>query len=180
MDDWTYPATWKVGDTLDADTLNTRIRDPNGIILRRPLTVATSTSNQTMPTSGHGNTVVTFNNIIQDDDGMVLQNTPMSDFYAQRTGTYQVWYNLGVNALAAATSVMTAIAVNGSALLWENQVRIEAFSGTFFSISTSGLVYCTAGEYIEFQAWNGSATTTMTIAAVNNTPRIAIMWLGPQ
>jgi len=180
MDTWTYPTTWKVGDTLDADTLNARIRDQNKILLKRPLTVMTMSADQTVPVSGSGNYVLQWDTIVNDDDGMVIEDTPMSDFYAHRAGTYQVWLNVGFNGLSAADTVMACATVNGSARRWDNQYRMEAFSGVFFPLSTSGLIFLKVGEFIEFQAWNGSGSSTVTIpGGLNNTPRAAIMWLGP-
>ena len=179
MDQWDFPATWKVGDTLNADTLNSRIRDQNNLLLTRPLTVATMSANQTVPVAGSGNHVVTWDTIVQDDDGMVLESTPMSNFYAQRAGTYQFWLNVGFNGLAAADTVMGCVTLNGTDRRWENQYRMEAFSGTFYPISTTGIVSMKIGEFLQFQTWQSSASTVTMPGATNNTPRACIMWQGP-
>lgn len=177
MNIWSYPATWKVGDTLNASNLNTRIRDQNTVLLRRPLTVAHVSANFSIKVAGSGNTNVSFDTVDQDDDGMVIQTLPTTDFYVQRAGTYQVWWNVTFASQAAATDCMAGLLINGTATRWQVQGRIPGFNGTGFSHSLSATMFLAVGETITPQVWNGSATT-MTCQAVNNTPRIEIMWLG--
>lgn len=178
MNIWTYPPTWKVGDTLNAANLNTRIRDQNTVLLRRPLTVAHASANSTIKVSGSGNTNLSFDTIDQDDDGMVIQTLPTTDFYVQRAGTYQIWFNVTFATLSTATDCMSGLLINNANTRWQVQGRIPGFSGTGFSHSFSAVMFFSVGEIITPQVWNGNATTTMTCAAVNNTPRIQIMWLG--
>lgn len=178
MNIWTYPPTWKVGETLNAANLNTRIRDQNTVLLRRPLTAAHSTTTLSIPTSGHGNTNLTFDTIDQDDDGMVVQTTPVTDFYIQRAGTYQVWLNVTFSAPATATDCMSGLLLNQTNTRWQIQGRIPGFAGTGFSHSLSATLFLSVGEVITAQVWNGSATATLGTQAVNNTPSIQIMWLG--
>lgn len=179
MDVFQYPKTWSVGDKLNADNLNTWVRDQNKILLRRPLTVANSTVNQTIPTSGHGNYVVTFDNIIQDDDGMVLEDTPVTDFYAQRAGTYQVWASLDFVSLSVQNTVMMTLAINGTNLLYRQQHTCAAATGLDVGMCVGGTFFMGVGEYLELQAWNSSGSSTQTLKSLNQSPRLCIMWLGP-
>lgn len=175
---WNYPATWHVGDTLNAANLNTRLGDQNTVLLRRPLTVAHVSTGSSIVTSGHGNTNLLFDVIDQDDDGMAIQTLPTSDFYVQRAGTYQIWLNVTFNGPAAAQDCMTGIMLNGGNTRWQIQGRIPGFSGADFCHSISGMLFLNVGEYITPQVWNGSATVTLGVKNNNNTPRIQIMWLG--
>lgn len=183
MDGWHYPDTWAVGDKLDADTLNTRIHDQNAVLLRRPITVATYTGgDQTIPTSGHGNYVVQFDTIIQDDDGMCLEDTPVTDFYAQREGSYQVWANGSYINPSSASTYMLCIAINGSTLRYRSQHRMAGFgtaAADTFGNSTSGIVFLNVGDTIEIQTWSQLTGTNLLLKGNNNCPRVAIMWLGP-
>lgn len=178
MNVWSYPSTWHVGDTLNAATMNARIRDQNTILLRRPLTVAHVSSNFNIKVSGSGNTNVSFDVVDQDDDGMVIQTLPTTDFYVQRAGTYQIWFNVTFGTLSAATDCMSGLLINGANTRWQVQGRIPGFNGTGFSHSLSAMIFLSEGETITPQVWNGNATTVMACQAVNNTPRIQIMWLG--
>ena len=175
---WNYPATWHVGDTLNAANLNTRIGDQNTVLLRRPLTVAHMSGAVSITTSGHGNTNLMFDVVDQDDDGMVIQTLPTSDFYVQRAGTYQIWLNVTFSGPATATDCMSGIMLNNVNTRWQVQGRIPGFAGTGFSHSISGMLFLNVGEIITPQVWNGSATVNLNTQAVNNTPRIQIMWLG--
>ena len=182
MDNWNYPETWKVGDTLDADTLNRRIRDQNKVLLRRPLTVATHSSDQNVPTSGHGNYPIQFDTIIQDDDGMVLEDTPVTDFYAQREGCYQVWANVEyINPSGAATH-MLSLSINGTTLRYRMQHRMGGWgtaASDAFANSVSGIIYLNVGEFLQVQAWSSLTASNLVIKSANNCPRVAMMWLGP-
>ena len=180
MDGWTYPESWKVGDSLDADTLNSRIRDQNIVLLRRPLLVAHSSANQTNATNSWHS--VTFDTIDQDDDGMVLDDTPVTDFYAQRTGIYQVWANVDYRNPAGANTYSLALWLNGdsSFILYRQQKRMGGFSSTTdFGHSLNGIVALGVGDYIQLRSWNGSGTDVLNLTATNNCPRICIMWVGP-
>ena len=123
MDGWKYPESWKVGDKLDAATLNTRIRDQNIVLLKRPLTVAHSSVDQTSPiTSWHA---VTFNTIDNDDDGMSQEVLPTTNFYAQRPGIYQVWANVDYRTPGGANTYALALWLNGNSsfILYRQQKR---------------------------------------------------------
>jgi hypothetical protein len=179
MDQWTYPETWKVGDTLDADTLNSRIRDQNNVLLRRPLLVAHSTSNQSGATNAW--TTLTFNTIDNDDDGMAIETSPYSNFYAHRPGIYQVWANVDFRNPAGANTYALAIWLNGSSsfLLYRQQKRMGGFGSTVdFGHSLEGIVALGVGDYVQLNVWNGSSTDALTVQATNSCPRICIMWLG--
>lgn len=177
MDVWNYPETWKVGDTLNADTLNSRLRDQNNILLRRPLTVATMSATQTW---GSGNLTMGWDTIVQDDDGMVLGDaSPTTLFYAQRQGTYRIWCTVSITTLSTAQVVALTAVFNG-VTLYQNECRMEARSGLPFMMNVSGLVTMSPGESLKMLAWNGLGTSTLTLQTANNAPSLAIMWLGPQ
>jgi hypothetical protein len=178
MQVWSYPTTWKVGDTLNAANMNTRIGDQNTVLLRRPLLVAhNSIAGPAIKVAGSGNTNLSFDTVDQDDDGMVIQTLPTTDFYVQRAGTYQVWLNVTFSGPAAATDCMSGFCLNNGPFRWQVQGRIPGFSGTGFSHSISGTMFLNVGEIITPQVWNGAAVT-LNMQAVNNTPRVQIMWLG--
>jgi len=180
MDGWKYPESWKVGDKLDAATLNTRIRDQNIVLLKRPLTVAHSSVDQTSPiTSWHA---VTFNTIDNDDDGMSQEVLPTTNFYAQRPGIYQVWANVDYRTPGGANTYALALWLNGNSsfILYRQQKRYGGFGATIdFAHSLSGIVALGVGDYIQLNSWNGSGVDILTLSALNNCPRICIMWLGP-
>lgn len=180
MDGWKYPESWKVGDKLDAATLNSRIRDQNIVLLRRPLLVAHSSVNQSSPISSWH--AVTFDTIDQDDDGMVQETTPTTNFYAQRPGIYQVWANVDYRTPGGANTNALAIWLNGdsSFILYRQQKRYGGFGATIdFAHSLEGIVALGVGDYIQLNSWNGSGVDILTLQAINNCPRICIMWLGP-
>ena len=177
MNIWSYPTTWKVGDTLNAANLNSRLRDQNTILLRRPLTVAHVSANFSIKVAGSGNTNVLFDTVDQDDDGMIIQTLPTSDFYVQRAGTYQIWWNVSYATQAGANDAMSGLLIDNTVTRWQVQGRLPGFNGTAFSHSMSCTLFLSVGQIITPQVWNGSAST-LTCLATNNTPRIQIMWLG--
>lgn len=178
MRDWQYPETWQVGDSLDAETLNRRIRDQHDILLRRPLTVVHSTADQSLPDST--DVMLSFNTIDQDDDGMCVTATPVSEFYVQRDGTYQIWHStMALGNGIAGTCWDSAIWVSGttSARRWDLESTFTNVSNKEFCHAITGTIYMVAGEYIYVTAWQNTGGT-VTLQAALNTPRIAIMWLG--
>ncbi|MGH7240490.1 MAG: hypothetical protein ACREHG_10580 [Candidatus Saccharimonadales bacterium] len=180
MDVWNFPVTWQVGDLLDADTLNARIRDQNNILLRRPLLAAHSTTNQSGATSSW--TSVTFDTIDNDDDGMALEATPVSDFYAQRAGVYQVWANVDFRNPGGGNTYALALWLNGlsSNIEYRQQKRMGGFGTTIdFGHSLNGIIFLGVGDFVELRYWNGSGTDVLNVQATNNCPSIRILWLGP-
>lgn len=176
MDVFNLPDTWKVGDTLNADTLNTRIRDQNNILLRRPLTVATMSTTQSW---GSGNLTLGWDTIVQDDDGMVLGDaSPTTQFFAQRAGSYRFWCSIGITPLATQQGVALTALVNG-VTIFQNTYRMEARTTLPMFLNCTGLVSMSPGETFKMFAFNSLGTSTLTIQNTNNTPSIAIMWLGP-
>ena len=174
------PQRWRVGDTLNAATLNERIRDQNVVLLRRPLTVAHATSNQTIAANGASVPIV-FDTIDQDDDGMAISSGSVSDFYCQRTGTYQVWFSITIATLSAATYYSAGLMIDTATTAagrWVAATRMPGFNGTGFSRAISATLFMSAGETITPVVTNGNTTTAITCAATNSTPRIALMWMG--
>jgi hypothetical protein len=139
--------------------------------------VASSTVNQTIPTAGHGNTNVNFDTIEKDDDGMVMQTGTVTDFYAQRAGTYRVWFNVQLGTPSTATSCMAGFLVNGTDQRWQVQRRFPGWNGLGLPTSIAATFFMNVGEYITPQVWNGGASTVNLVAS-NKTPRLCIMWLG--
>jgi hypothetical protein len=175
VDLWQYPSTWKVGDKLDADTLNDRVRDKNNLLLRKPLTFATMSASQAW---GSGNLTLGWDTIVQDDDGMVLGDaSPTTQFYAQRTGTYRFWCAIAVTSLATAQGVALTTLVNG-VTVFQNAYRMEARSGLPFMLNNTGLLTMSAGESLKMFAFNALGTSTLTITPANNSPYVAFMWMG--
>lgn len=177
MDVWNYPTTWRVGDVLSADNLNTRLRDQNNLLLRRPLTFATMSVSQNMPTAS--NTTLGWDTIVQDDDGMVVGDAATTTtFYAQRYGAYRFWCGIAITTTAAIQVVALTTQINNTTY-FQNFNRMEARSGLPYMLNDTGIVTMSPGETFQMLAWNGLATSALTIPAFNNNvPYIAIMWLG--
>lgn len=174
------PQTWRVGDTLNAATLNERVRDQNAVLLRRPLTQAHSSVSQSIPHTS-GVFPMTFDTIDNDDDGMVISTTPVSDFYVQRAGTYQVWLNVTASTLAAASDFTTGLLLDTAGVAvsrWVVATRFPGFSGQAFSHALTATLFLSVGETITPFCSNDNATTAVVIPFTNNTPTIQIMWMG--
>lgn len=181
MPEWIYPETWQVGDDLNADTLNRRVRDQNITLLRRPMLVARMTASQSLVQST--NQPLTWNTIDVDDDGMALDNTGgvYTDFYAQREGTYQVWLNVGMQGNGSGGGEwQTSIWLNGSTTRrWDLQSGTVTTSGKLWYHSQTGIVSVGQGETITARTFASAGTTNITIpGSSNGTPRLVIMWLG--
>lgn len=176
--DWLYPETWQVGDTLDANTLNRRVRDQNTVLLRRPMFIAHSASAQTIATAT--DTVISFDTIDVDDDGMAMAGAPVTNITVQREGAYQFWLNTS-NGMTAATptNLQTSIWISNAtgSRRWDLQARGWGVASWSYCHSQSGLLFLNVGEYFTCHTYQDSGGNT-TMAAENNTPRIVVMWLG--
>jgi hypothetical protein len=173
--DWAYPETWNVGDRLDAETMNRRVRDQNTILLRRPMLVAHTTASQTVATAV--DTMLSWNTIDEDDDGWAAAGTPATRFYCQRDGTYQFWLNVtGQGNGVSGTTFQTSFWIN-DIRRWDVQTTFTPTSGKQFAHSTTGLIALVAGDNIKCGAWQNT-TANVTVPVVANSPRFAIMWLG--
>jgi hypothetical protein len=178
MAEWDFPVTWRVGDTLDAATLNARIRDPNIVLLRRPLTAVHNSADQT--STNAVDLTVSFDTIDNDDDGMVVTALPATRFVAQRSGTYQFWFNVTV--LGNGTtgqSLNTSVWINGDVnqRRWDCYTGLTATTGKQYCRSTTGMLFLAAGEYLTAQLYQNSAAVT-TVKALNGTPSFKLLWLG--
>ncbi|HEY5959978.1 MAG TPA: hypothetical protein VIV60_25670 [Polyangiaceae bacterium] len=175
MTDWIYPETWKVGDKLDDPTLNRRVRDQTSLLLRKPLLVATHSIDQAI--SATTNTSLSFDTIVQDDDGMAITASPYTSFTAQREGTYQVWFSGLVHGPGAFADLDTCLIVNGTVnnRRWDSQARIIDNAAVNFAHNLSGVVFLFAGDTVGINVWS---TATVTFYATLGTPRFACMWLG--
>ena len=170
------PETWLVGDELDANTLNRRIRDQMTVLLRRPLTVLTNSATQTLTTGT--NTTITWDTIVQDDDGMAASSTPVSNIYAQREGTYQFWFNITyANNGTVPQTLQSSIWINNSSTTrrWDYQSR--GSSVIEHVRCSSGIVFLNAGEFFTAHGYQNTGAN-MTTKIVSNTPSLIVMWLG--
>lgn len=183
MPDWTYPETWQVGDTFDANTLNRRVRDQTSILLRRPLFVAHQSAALTLV---NGDNAVTFDTIDVDDDGMAMtgstgvQSPPVTNIYAQREGTYQIWYNTTFTGNGTACPNISAsiwITNNSGTRRWDYQAKGHTTSGQYLCRSVTGTISLNVGEYFTARCFQNTGAN-MTMPVINNTPRIVVMWLG--
>jgi hypothetical protein len=176
MADWTYPETWQVGDNLDANTLNRRVRDQTTTLLRRPLMVAHNASAFTLPTGS--DTRLTFDTIDVDDDGMAMGGTPVTDFYVQREGTYQIWCNVEANGNGTAAPIFrVGLLLSATYRRWDVITKLHSNSGVGFTSSTNGTAILSVGERVGVVMYQNSGFN-VTVAAINNAPRLVIMWLG--
>ena len=178
MAEWLYPETWAVGDNMDANTLNRRIRDQFGILLRRPLLVAHNSADQAVSTSS--DTAISFDTIDNDDDGMAITGTPATKFYVQRDGAYQFWLNVTmVGNGVGGTIFQTSVWINGTTAgrRWDMQATTTNINGKIYAHSQSGTVFMSAGEYLSAMSYQTTGAN-ITLQASNNSPRLALMWLG--
>ena len=176
--DWLPPETWQVGDTLDAATMNKRIRDQMTTLLRRPLTVLTNSATQSI--ANGTNTTITWDTITQDDDGMAMSGTPVSNIYAQREGTYQFWFNLTMASNGAASpTLLSSIWISNSSTLrrWDHQSKTPATADQVRC--SSGTIFLNAGEYFTAHVYQDSGSA-MNTKIISNTPSLIVMWLGVQ
>jgi len=174
--DWLPPETWQVGDTLDAATLNRRIRDQFTVLLRRPLTVLTASASQTVATGT--NTTITWDVITQDDDNMAMSGTPVSNIYAQREGTYQFWYNITFNSNGSTVNTLQTsvwLSNNSTTRRWDYQAR--AASSIESCRSVTGTMFLQSGEFFTAHAFQNSGAN-MTTRVANGTPSLIVMWQG--
>lgn len=174
--DWLPPETWQVGDTLNAETLNRRIRDQMTILLRRPLTVLTNAAPQVI-TSGT-NTTLTWDTITQDDDGMAMSGVPVSNIYAQREGTYQIWFNVTFASNGTAPNTLqSSIWLNNVAGTRRWDYQSKGSSTIDHCRCSSGTVFLNAGEFFTAHAYQDTGAN-MSTKIISGTPTLAVMWLG--
>jgi hypothetical protein len=179
--EWVYPETWKVGDLLDEETLNRRVRDQNALLLRRPLLIASCSAPITL---GVGDTPLTWTSVDVDDDGMCVTDVPATSFYVQRNGNYQIWLNITATGNGSACPTFrTGIVLNGIAPSSQSTRRWDVVSsgittnGLNFCHSLTGMVFLSAGEFFSVALFQASGIN-LTLPAVNGTPRLAVMWAG--
>jgi hypothetical protein len=113
---------------------------------------------------------------------MVQETLPTTNFYAQRPGIYHVWANVDYRNPGAANTYGLGLWLNGNSafLLYRQQKRDGGFGATVdFGHSLNGTVALGVGDYIQLNSWNGSGVDALTLSALNNCPRISILWLGP-
>ena len=173
--DWQYPETWSVGDNLDAETLNRRVRDQNTILLRRPMLIAHASADASQ---AGGSVTMSWDTIDKDTDGMVITDTPATTFYIQRDGTYAMFLTVTMAGNGSSCPTMLAgLNVNGSTRRWDEISGMSSTSGQQLIFCSQGMIFMSAGEYVQAWTYHNSASSE-TIKAVNNTPRLVIMWLG--
>jgi|SoimicMinimDraft_4_1059732.scaffolds.fasta_scaffold77238_2 hypothetical protein len=174
--DWLPPETWQVGDSMNAATLNRRIRDQMTILLRRPLTVLTNSAAQVIATGT--NTVITWDTITQDDDGMGMSGVPVSNIYAQREGTYQFWFNITFASNGTAPNTLqSSIWLNNNSATRRWDYQSKGSSATDHVRCSSGSVFLNAGEYFTAHVFQDTGAN-MSTKVISGTPSLAVMWLG--
>ena len=178
INDWEEPETWQAGDTLNADTWNRRIHDPISLMLRRPLMVARRTTDMTVAAS-YGYQVIGFDTIDIDDDSMAVGDSPYDTFVAQRSGAYHLWFSAPFIANGASGHpTLVRAQVNGIDVYWRTSGVVGAGSTMDHWRAASGEVSVFAGDVIKILAGNYT-TSTITVKAQFNAPRVAIMWKRP-
>jgi hypothetical protein len=178
MPDWTFAATWQVGDELNADNLNSRIMEPNTLLLRRPLTVLHSSVNLTI--ANNTTTLVSFDTIDQDDDGMVVTGLPANTFAIQRHGVYQIWFAGTYLSNAAAGDIDCNMIIDGvtASRRWDVCARMFGTpANTVVTKNMVGTIILNEGQTISITHWQDTGAS-MTVSAQENTPRVAIFWEG--
>lgn len=178
MPDWTFAPTWQVGDKLNADTLNTRIAEPNTLLLRRPLTILHSSVNLSI--ANNSTTLVAFDTIDQDDDNMVVTDLPANTFAIQRHGVYQIWFAGTYLSNGTAGDIDCNIIIDGltASRRWDVCARFYGSpAGTVVTKNMVGTIILNEGQTISITHWQDTGSA-VTVSAQENTPRVAIMWEG--
>lgn len=176
--DFTRPETWRVGDTIDAETWERRVHDPLRFMLRRPLLVARRTTNLTV-TASTGQQSLPFDTVDQDDDGMVTTDLPTSIFYAQRSGIYSLWFSAPfIGNGANGRTVGVRALVNGNNYQTRETVTVGTTVGQDHFRAATGDVVLTEGDSIEIVCAN-FLTTNITVQAIFNAPRVCILYKRP-
>ena len=153
---WESPATWAVGDPVNADTWTERVYNPLSLLLRRPLTVATQSADTTVGTATSDN-IFTFDTLVQDDDGMMIDDSAstFSEFYAQRDGLFAVYMSAPfVSNTAVNKSCKVAIWVNSSTTFAREGPVIHPTSGRYDWRAVNGNVSLTEGDYVQIKVDN--------------------------
>jgi hypothetical protein len=174
--DWIPPETWHVGDDLDAATLNRRVRDQMTILLQRPLTVLTNSATQSITTNT--NTAITWDTITQDDDGMAMSGTPVTNIYAQREGTYQVWLNVTFASNGTAPNLLqSSIWLNNASATRRWDFQSKGSGSVDYVRCSTGTFFLNAGEFFTAHTFQDSGSNMLT-KIISNTPSLIVMWLG--
>lgn len=183
MPEWSYPETWGVGDELNADLLNRRVRDQTSLLLRKPMLVARMTAVQTIPNAS--GTALKWDTIDQDDDGLALDNTggTYSDFYIQREGMYQFWLNIAMTGSGGGTAAPiweTQMFINGNTRRYDQQMSTTKTSGQTWYHSHTGTISLAQSETLTTRTYQdtGANVSLPGNASTNGVPRLVIMWLG--
>jgi hypothetical protein len=175
--DWVTPATWQVGDTIDAATWITRVYNPISLLLRRPIMVAHNSADQTVSAGGSIN--VSFDTVDNDDDGIIVSGLPATSFVFQRSGAYHIWWSLPfMGSGSAGASCKSQVNINGAfAYSRESQVVGTSTSSDQWR-GGQGEISVFAGDVLTLQGFNATASI-ITIKAAFNAPRLVIMWKRP-
>ena len=182
LKDFQEPVSWAVGETISADLWTERVHEPISLLLRRPLTIARRTADQSIPAGG-ADTLINWQVADIDSDGMIIDDTasPWTLFYAQRDGVYSVYVALPFesNTDNGIRTNLIDIYINGV-----QQCRKEA--AVFGSGSTqdnwrslNADINLSEGDTLSFTAKNTNGTFALNIKAQFNAPRAVIMWKRP-
>jgi hypothetical protein len=177
---WEPPATWAVGDVIDADTWEERVYNPISLLLRRPLFVATLSTDSTVAGSTQDQ-IMSFDTLVHDDDGMLIDDgaASFSEFYAQRDGIFAVYAQAPfVGNGSHDASCKVAIWVNSNALYAREAPVVGTSSNQDHWRAVNGDVSLTEGDYVQIKVSNNTGST-ITIKSQYNAPRIVIMWKRP-
>ena len=182
LKDFQEPTSWAVGETISADLWTERVHEPVSLLLRRPLTIARRTADQSIP-SGSVQTVINWQTLDIDSDGMVIDDTASTWtlFYAQRDGVYSVYCALPFesNTDQGIRTNLIYIFINGV-----QQCRKEAavFGGGSTQDNWRSLnadINLSEGDTLSFYAMNTNGTFSLNIKAQFNAPRCIIAWKRP-
>jgi len=177
---WETPATWTVGETIDADTWISRVTNPLNLLLRRPLTVVTMSADTTVG-AGTTNNIFAYDTIVKDDDGMIINDggTSYSEFYAQRDGIFAVYATaLFTNNSAHDKTCKIAIWVNSNTIYAREAPVVGTNSGQDHWRQVNGDVSLTEGDLVQIKVDN-QLSADITVKAQFNSPRLCILWKRP-
>jgi len=178
LPDWEDPATWAVGDNINAALWTSRVYNPVSLLLRRPLMVARRTTSLTVP-SGGSVVDLACDTIDADDDGMVTTDLPAAKFYAQRSGSFNIFAAVPWTANGSSgRSYRLSCYINSVQTLLRQTNSCRTSSGADSFRGLSGGVNLIEGDEIWFNVSNFTAASS-TIPAQFNAPRIVIFWSRP-
>lgn len=179
------PHQWNVGDEVTATDLNTLVTAAQWVLTEPPVASAIQTSVQSIPYSAW--TTITIDTVLYDSESGF--NLAGDKYTAGTTGWYLVTgtVNLAQGASTSqAYSAFIRFIANGSATIC-GMGGCELIGTGTKSPYLQLLVYLSAGDYIQMQAWQnwGEGGTTSALSTAVNTSAPAsevsgfnLMWIS--